>query len=78
MIELTLEEAENLCRQSLCHDGSDGDEIFHNFPTSLQLQMMAGVTALIWAMQEMGYRVNRPLAAVPEKVDIGGGTVRGE
>jgi hypothetical protein len=60
MVELTQPEAEQVIRHLMTANGHE--EEFDSMPLPLQLQAIAGCLGIVTALQELGFRISRPLA----------------
>jgi hypothetical protein len=62
VVELTLEEATAILEQALAKQGAS----MSAYDASMQLKALAGVIEAVRAMQELGYRIVRPLRVAGE------------
>jgi hypothetical protein len=60
MIEITMAEATEI----MTHVAKSQGGTFDASPTEIQIAALMGVVAIVKGLQEMGYRVSRPLKEV--------------
>lgn len=59
-VELTLAEAEMVARKTFENYAAAG-EIFDSLPETTKLQSYIGTMGIVAALQELGFRISRPL-----------------
>jgi hypothetical protein len=65
MIELTIEEATAIIRKTIAMAPPPNDPaMFDSASPQMQLQMLMGCVGIVKALQELGYRVSRPLKSI--------------
>ena len=63
MVKLTMEEAAEVVRRTF-HNNKLESETYDALPETTKLQAMVGAIGIVEALQQMGFRVSRPLEVV--------------
>jgi hypothetical protein len=65
-VKLSIQEAETVIRLTYTNHQTSGEHPFDMLPDAVKLQAMAGAIGIVDALQQMGYRITRPLKVVGE------------
>jgi hypothetical protein len=61
-ITLSFDEVEKICKHAIALAPGTAD--FEKMPLELRLQVLAGTNNIVIAIQNLGYRITRPLQSI--------------